>query len=852
MSRSKRALAVLLTLIITSAATSHLTQQAAADPDDIVRMSPGTFAHTLGERADVVKSDYQKGAIIQNTTGDISLDINVKNNSTSITIYVPSEFTFLQPDTTSVWTSITNDYANVSLGRLGSGDSIAPSWRRVRITNATISPGNYTVKIFDIEAPDVCGRYFFKVFIDGGSIEMADYPTVFVICSLYPAYVSGRVLNASIASFGLPVNVTVNVPGKVIAEGKTAQGRSVRAQAYFNASENGAYILYGLAAGTYNLTASAAGFTPNTVNGIITVNPGQSLEGVDIYVSPSATISGTLCSKCGPVVVPWGYVYNSSFGQIQIPSPISIELLDSDLNSVAFVPNATEYVATSPYYSFAFNGSIELNGHVPQVHAAYVSGLQPGDYYLKGYVNGYLQRDVVAVHICDYSREISIPFDLWRSSQFNVTVHFMDSKGFPAGTPKNGTLRMKAYGVDGSLWGSNSTSVPAGALNWTMTITGILSSRRDYGLPPGSYLIEASFPGYSQIGLFPTTLGEGCSVTSLSFDLIRGGILYLTLRSVNWQTPPQSVEWGYPNATIRIEAIDSLGQVYSGTAKQWNDTAPEPGSVAFANMTGLPSDTYLVRAYTVGYIQTRDCVVSVAIGGTGDITIDLVPTTRLNVTLTFRNENLLAPIDTYTRYDTEMVPVRVEVYDSYGVLAGANATYIPRNGTYILLNGEETPTYSFTVIVVGFRNYAGNPCLRWVNYYDTTDGQQQRDYGLPPGEYSVRVWVPGYVQSETMTVSTALHVSAVEIDSTFDRLAHVFGYVRGFNMYGDLIPISWATVTAYGPTLEGTYSLDGFYEMWLMNGTYVLATSSAGYETQAAEIRVSSGWETPADFALSP
>jgi len=801
-------------------------------------MSPGTFAHTLGERADVVKSDYQKGAIIQNTTGDVSLDINVeKENATSIAIYIPPEFTFVQPDTTSVWNSITNDYANVSLGRIGSGDSIAPSWWRVRITNATITPGNYTVKIFSIQAPEVCGRYFFKVFIDKESIDPADYPTVFVIGSLYPAYVAGRVLSANYSSFGSPVNAT----GRVMVEGKTAQGRTVKAQAYFNASENGAYVLYGLAAGTYNLTASVSGFTPNTVNRIFTVNPGQSLEGVDIYVSPSATISGTLCSKCGPGAVPWGYVYNSSFGQMRVPSPISIELLDSDLNSVAFVPNATEYVATSPYYSFAFNGSIELDGHVPQVHAAYVSGLQPGDYYLKGYVNGYLQRDVVAVHIYDYSRGISIPFDLWRSSQFNVTVHFMDSKGFPAGTPKNGTLRMKAYGVDGSLWGSNSTSVPAGALNWNMTITGILSSRRDYGLPPGSYLIEASFPGYSQIGLFPTTLGEGCSVTNLSFDLIRGGILYLTLRSVNWQTPPQSVEWDYPNATIRIEAIDSLGQVYSGTASQQNATGGTTGP-AFANMTGLPSDTFLLRAYTVGYIQTRDYVVSVAIGGTGDITIDLVPTTRLNVTLTFRNENLLAPIDTYTRYDPEMVPVRVEVYDSYGVLAGANATYIPR----------DPPTYSYTVEVVGFRNYAGNPCLRWVNYYDTTDGQSQKDYGLLPGEYSVRVWLPGYLQSETMTVSTALHVSAVEIDSTFDRLAHVFGYVRGFNMYCDLIPISWATVTAYGPTLEGTYSLDGFYEMWLMNGTYVLATSSAGYETQAAEIRVSSGWETPADFALSP
>jgi len=116
----------------------------------------------------------------------------------------------------------------------------------------------------------------------------------------------------------------------------------------------------------------------------------------------------------------------------------------------------------------------------------------------------------------------------------------------------------------------------------------------------------------------------------------------------------------------------------------------------------------------------------------------------------------------------------------------------------------------------------------------------------------VRVWVPGYLQSEAMTVSTSLHTSRVGIRVSLERLAHVFGYVHGLDMYEDLIPLSWATVTAYGPALEATNSMDGFYEMWLLNGTYALAASSAGYETEATEIHVSSGWETPADFELGP
>jgi hypothetical protein len=71
-------------------------------------------------------------------------------------------------------------------------------------------------------------------------------------------------------------------------------------------------------------------------------------------------------------------------------------------------------------------------------------------------------------------------------------------------------------------------------------------------------------------------------------------------------------------------------------------------------------------------------------------------------------------------------------------------------------------------------------------------------------------------------------------------------------MYEDLIPLSWATVSTYGVTLSSTSSKDGFYEMWLENGTYMLAASSLGYETQAVEVYASSGSETPIDFDLRP
>jgi len=822
MSYPKRSLAVLLLFILGSVTALHTIEYVSAAPGDVVQMAPGKYAHYLGNSTDIVKLDYPKGAIVQNSTGDISLSITLNHNASSIAIYIPPEFTFLQSDTSSVWTSITNDYSRISINKLGSNDPIGPSWWSVRIANYTV-PGNYAVKLFNVRAPDVCGRYFVKVFTNGTSIGAENFPTIVVKGGLYPAYISGRVLNANNTQYGEPVGVS----GKVVAEGKTALGEAVQAQAYFNASANGTYTIYGLAAGTYNLTASAAGFVPETLDRTVSVNAGQSLEGINIYLYPSATISGSICSKCGVGTIPWGNT---------LSRPISIEILDSNLQSKAWIAtNTTISSASQAYYSFSFDGSIELDGHVPQDRADYVSGLAAGDYYLKAYVNGYLQRDVVAVHVYEYSRSVSVPFDLWRSSQFNVTVHFVDAGGSASPTPKKGTLTLEAYGLDGGIEGYNRTSVLNNSTSSTMMITG-----KNYGLPSGTYFIKASFSGYSQAFFPQATLGEGCSTTSLSFNMVRGGLLNITLRSINWQTPPQSVPWGYPNATIRIEAIGSE-QVYSGTARQ-KITISGPPYVVSANITDLPPDTYLIRAYTVGYIQTKDYHVSMSFGGMSDIQIDLVKATKLRVTLTFRTEGLVAaPNDTYVRYNsTQGVPARIEVYDSLGVLVGANATRIPADAS------------SYSIEVVGFRNYAGNPCVRWVNYYDTTDGSTQKDYGLAPGTYQVLAWVPGYLQAQTMTFSTTLSTTNETLDLYFDRLAHVNGTVRGLDMYDNLIPLSWATITAYGPTLTATSSLDGVYEMWIVNGTYTLGVSYPGYEVQGVEIQVSMAWETPVDFNLTP
>ena len=818
----RSSLTVLLLIIIGSMAVGYSFERVSAAPEDSVQMSPGTYAHTLGTPADIVKMDYPKSSIMQNTTGDFSLNLTLSVDRSSIAIYIPPEFSFLEPDTTSIWTSITNDYKHILIMKLSSRDPVAPLWWRVTIANLTIPKGSHAVRMFNIKAPDVCGRYFLKVFIDGESIGSENFPTVVVKGDLDPAYVSGRVLYGDRAGYyGYRYGLPVNVSGKVIAEGTSALGRTVKAQSYFNASANGCYTLYGLAAGTYELTASAAGFPPVTLDQMITVMAGQSLEGVDIYLSPSATVSGTAWSKCKGSLIQWNRVL-----------PIRIVLLDLSANMLAYTQGFVNPSAHN--YNFTIDGRILLDGHVPQDYADYVSGLDLGDYYVKVYVNGYIQSEISLVHVVDYLSALQIQIDVEKSGWFEVTVHFKDyANGSTTPLPSSRLLTLEAYDLQGTLKGLNGTIVPLGSLSWTMNLTGFLGTEFDYGLPQDTYMIKARITGYKQYWIPQATIGICSGPSRLSFDLVKSGAVNVTVRSVDWQWPPQEVEWADPGAPIRLEVISSIGDLALSLSKQ----PQAPATRVSMNATDLSAGTYFIKVYTTGYVQRETYTFSITTGSAGDLVVDLVRGAKLSILINFKMEELFAPIDTYP-YDPAFVPVRVDVYDSFGTFVGANVSHTPR-------------TTASQINVIGFNSYAGDPAYRWTNYYDTTDGKLQKDYGLGPSTYLIYAWVPGYVQRSVVTATVDLGGTATVI---FDlhRLGHVYGQVTGYNMFGEVIPISWATVSGYGPMLVATSSLDGFYEMWLENGTYMLAASLVGYETQATEVRVSMGSETQIDFVLKP
>ena len=168
-----------------------------------VKVSPGQIPpdkHNdyLGTPDVQVKLEYPKAIILQETFGDLLFNITVQSTKRTIALYIPPEFG-VSRGLSYVWSSITNDYRFISLSTLSSRDPIAPSWFRVQVRNGTssINPGSHFIRLFNVTAPSIVGKYFFKVFIDGNSIGASNFPILVVSADPNPAYISGTVIDCS-------------------------------------------------------------------------------------------------------------------------------------------------------------------------------------------------------------------------------------------------------------------------------------------------------------------------------------------------------------------------------------------------------------------------------------------------------------------------------------------------------------------------------------------------------------------------------------------------------------------------------------------------------------------------------
>ena len=865
----RRTIVILVQLLLITLSILQLQpKETSAVVGDLATVSPGKFDWYLGTAEDpIVHDDYPNSTILTDTVGDLLFNVTLNGPRSSISIYVPPEFEGLTSgNTTNIWTNVTNDYKFISVSKMPVADVIGPDWWKITISTplaSGIPAGWHLVKIFDLKAPSIAGRYFFKIFtrLLGSpfetSIGATNFPTLVVKDELNPAYISGRVLYGGNEYYGYHYGLPVNVPGKVVAEGVTPQGRIVKAQAYFNSSANGYYTIYGVALGTYNLTASAAGFPPVKMSRPVSVLAGQSLDGVDLYVYPGAEVSGIVWSKCPLQPVQWGWIYDIA-GKLR-PLPITIELLDIDGRLVAFTSGAT--APTYVNYNFTLGNAIEYDGHIPQDFADYVSGFSSGDYLVKVYVNNYIQLDTTYVHVLNETKSIFVPIDLLKSGLFNVTIHFKDSPGLQETPTKlDHYLVIEAYDSYGTLKGWNITWVPKGSTNKVVEITGFLGlfnfrGIRDYGLYPATYMIKAYMSGYTQLEVQHSTVADCCNVTIISFEMVKGGNINVTLYSVDWQDPRILRPWLYPGRNITIYFIDQTG-------KDWGSTyisQPSTGTcVSFSyygtdyyaltkssyvyysglHDTALPTGTYHMKAYTPGYLPSEITSVEITAGTVGDIRMNLIQGATIYVIMNFKTEGLFAPISMLTA-----TPIRIEVFNSIGELVGASIGYVPPNIVQI-----SWPTFDFAK-VYGLDLYAGTYTITWTNYFHTTDGKLQKDRGLPADTFFVKAYVPGYRQNADVEATVSLSGGATVIFD-MERLAHVHGVVRWLNMFGSLSPLSWVAISAYNMKQVTTSSLDGLYDSWIHDGDILVTVALYGYETQTMSIHVTLGSETELNFNM--
>ena len=627
-------------------------------------------------------------------------------------------------ENTNIVTTITDNYGNIFVTRADRNDPFQPGSWILFITapnNITFRANRgwsewYYVRINQMKAPQVAGRYFFKMFLDdhypvrrqaalpsliNSTIPMENWPVLLVKGEVDPAIIWGTVRYGDTANstlYGTPLSL----PGRVRAVGTAidpvtgvSTGRSVQAWGYFNASSLGHFEIEGVAPGIYDLYASAGGFPDQKIAEGAKILRGQSYR-VDPYLLVGPQIKGEVFAKQDFGTAAWPgqlpvavVIYDSNMydaDSIVTYSPMNLThapyssyvLGDTKFSGNRLAsPNTPRLVAfpwdgPAGYYTYTtaptfrdpfgvFNGvgpaqswwvdpqssldpatrlgstsrefvfqfgsktvygaPSKLSGMVPQVFATWTDSLSPGTYYVRVFINGFVQTSNDGTRFVDYSfqlldsgyaRDVFLPIDLLRSCTMNVTVHFHNVPGTLASAPIGGPdprrfLLAEAYARDGTLAAFNFTEVSSTSSQASILLNGFgmagpltppdprafvkysLARYRgiyDYGLPTDTYTVRLYMRGYVQ-ALPPAIsfeeMDQPLSVTFsisscqgfLSTHMYRGGGINTTVFSMDWEKPPIQRNWAWNRGSVSALVYDIASQNFIDVIYFWNATSSQ-------------------------------------------------------------------------------------------------------------------------------------------------------------------------------------------------------------------------------------------------------------------------------------
>jgi len=284
-----------------------------------------------------------------------------------------------------------------------------------------------------------------------------------------------------------------------------------------------------------------------------------------------------------------------------------------------------------------YGAPMGFDGHIPQVFATWVNGLTAGTYYLRSWVNGYVQTDISGTYIDypfsvaaeEWAGDINTPMDLETSSWINKTVHFHDLPGTLMTSTIKGPdpyryLIAEAYDADNVLVAMNFTQVPASAGDYNITLNGFGMAGptwrapgsqmsglwqgvpngmkfflyryrhiRDYGIMPGTYTIRVYMRGYVQQEFEMASISLSQSPAIISNHMYRGAGINMTIYSIDWEHPRVDRTWTFPGDDIRVyvyntETGANMGYVrfYDRSTDAWS------GPAQTGSKTTVPYDTW--------------------------------------------------------------------------------------------------------------------------------------------------------------------------------------------------------------------------------------------------------------------
>jgi len=665
-------------------------------------------------------------------------------------IDIPPEFTGI--DRKKVVCSYTNNYDMYDVDKEVMENDHAPGWNYISIYAdpgfpITFSDSGewYYIRINDVTAPTIAGRYFFKVymldkeyeFIWFGACPVENWPVLLVKGEVDPGIITGTIRYGgwNPALYGY----AVELPGRVRAVGIAddpytfkSTGRPVEARAYFNYSATGHYEIEGVAPGTYDVYASLAGYPEIKIASGVKVLKGQSAH-VDGYLTPGVVIHGEVFSKCGTGEVLWkcGTYEALTWAKNQ---RIKIEIYRSLEDAVATTPasSSTKAISWSP---------------------AYQSALALRQFAWPGYAGGALGKDYDGVG----------PGQAWDvlDSAANFKFQFGD-KGL--------------YGAPAEWTGH----IPQTYATWTN------------GIPAGTFHIRAWTHGYLQTQADGFTFAPVTfTVASLEwpgdiyvpFDLFLGSYI---VKEFHFHNVPGSLEdngWDLPDKAKRT-AVYLYVQVYDAAKKQYGwavrKTVPKDleaadvpplkavgvrgllGRSVYKRSYGIPAGIYVVQGYAAGYLDQHPTTISIGLCGS-EVRFSNHLDKGAQFDITVYSTDWEHP-SVYKPWSWPGENIYVQTYDAAGkALCRAGSFYDKTPITKlppppIPAGLPDVPVYWGMPVLtqtsarnfVTVRGYYGAEARRPTT--DRADSSGRFPLAFETGTYSFKAFTYGYVQKKPFTV----------------------------------------------------------------------------------------------------